>query len=273
MWEPTTNLSLLANASESFKGLPQEIVDEIFDYLEDHRQALIACSLTCKGLYLSARRVIHRQLHVVGPRYRYKATNHSQLSMLSAAAQCGLSQYTRKLTIRVREEFTPENLRPHLPQFQTFSLLTSITLHQFDPLPFLPAFEQYFGHLTQQIRSLEFIYPPGPQDDIMYFICQFPNLEDLGFNPFPQHNFDPSKEYDPSTIQSSPTLGGTLQVTGTNHGRTNSFESLTRLSSGLQFRSIEFFDCKGIDPNIIIRECTSTLQSLMHVFHTCEFFP
>ena len=109
MWEPTTNLSLLANASESFKGLPQEIVDEIFDYLEGHWQALIVCSLTCKGLYLSARRIIHRQLYVVGPRYRYKATNHSQLSMLSAAAQCGLSQYTRKLTIRVRGIHTRES--------------------------------------------------------------------------------------------------------------------------------------------------------------------
>ena len=266
-------IPLLANVTGSFKGLPQEIVDEILEYLEDHRWTLNACSLTCKGLFLSARPIIHRRLYVVGPTNRYKAANHPQLSTLSAAAQCGLSHYTRKLTIRVGVVFTPASLRPHLPQFQTFALLTSITLHRFDPHRFIPVFERYFGHLAQQMRSLEFINPPGSQDDMMYFICQFPNLENLGFNPFPYHNIHLyEEESNSSTIQSSPTLGGILQVTSTNHGRTNSLESLARLPSGLRFRSIEFLHCIEIDPNIIIQECTSTLQSLTHVFHNCQFF-
>jgi len=201
------------------------------------------------------------------------AANRAKLLILSAAAERGLAQYIRKLTVKIGEEFTPKNLLPYLPQFQTFALLTSLTLHHFDPTPFLHSFERYFGHLAQQMRSLEFIYPPGPQDDMMYFISQFPNLEDLGFDSFPQHNLDPCEKYTISTIRSSPTLGGTLRVTSTNAWRTDSLKSLARLPSGLRFRSIEYLHCTGIDPNIIIRECTSTLQFLTHVVHTCEFSP
>jgi hypothetical protein len=98
------------------------------------------------------------------------------------------------------EELTPENLRPYLPQFQAFARLTSLTLLHFDPTPFLPVFAQYLGHLAQQMWSLESVYPPGPQDDILYFISRFPNLEDLGFNSFPHHNLNPSKEYNTSAI-------------------------------------------------------------------------
>ena len=271
---------MLVDFTGDFKGLPQEIVDEILEYLENDRRTLKACSLTCKGLFRSARRIVHRRLRVVGPGkavtvdglelQRYEAANRSQLRTLSEAAGCGLVHYAQELTIRVGEEFTPENLQPYLPQFQTFARLTSLTLHHFNPTPFLPVFEQYFGHLAQQMRSLKFIYSPGPQDDMMYFIAQFPNLDDLGFNSFPQHNLEPAKEYSISSIQNSPTLGGTLQVTSTNAWRTNSLECLTRFPSGLRFRSIEFLHCTGINPDVIIRECTSTLQTLTHVFHTCK---
>jgi len=272
---------MLANFTGSFGGLPQEIVDEILEYLEDDRRTLRVCSLTCKGLFRSARRIIHRQLCVdkfglacVSHRRqmcRCEAVHYSRLYTLWAAARCDLARYTRDLTIKVGEEFTPKNLWPHLSQFQMFARLTSLTLHRFSPTPFLPVFDQYFGHLAQQMRSLEFIYPSGPQDNMMYFISQFPNLDDLGFSPFPPHNLDPSKEYKMSSVQSSPALRGTLRVSTTNDWDTNSLECLTRLPSGLRFRSIEFLRCTRINPDIIIQECTSTLQSLTHVLHAREF--
>ena len=278
-WKPEIDLSfMLANFVGNFKGLPQEIVDEILEYLEDHRhrRTLVACSLTCKALFLSARPIIHRQLYMGGTLdtqeiHRYKTSSPPPFHILSAAARCDLTRYTRRLTIDVGREFTPQNLWPYHPQFQTFALLTSITLHQFDPSPFLPVFEQHFGHLKRQIRSLEFINPPGSQDDMLYFICQFPNLEDLGFNPFPQHNLDPSQDI--STVQSSPTLGGTLRIASMKSRGIEAFGSLARLPSGLRFRSIEFLRYIRIDPNIIMRECASTLQSVTLVFHVCEFPP
>ena len=275
---------MLANFTGNFKGLPQEIVDEILEYLEDHRhrQTLVACSLTCKALFLSARHIIHRQLYVddLGrvdtsddqQIYRYMVPDPSPSCTLSAAANCDLVQYTRKLTFKAERRFTPQNLRPYLPQFQMFPLLTSITLHKFDPSLFIPVFEQYFGHLKLQMRSLGFVDPLGSKDDLMYFICQFPNLEDLEFNPFP--SYGPPK-YDISTIQNSPTLGGTLRVLSTDYWRASSFEPLTQLPSGLRFRSIEFLlqDRWDIDPSIVIRECTSTLRSLTYISLTRESPP
>ena len=276
MWKPKTGRSLTsAEFTGGFKRLPQETVDEILEYLVDDRRTLIACSLTSRGLLRSARRIIHRRLRLVGPEYKFQceAANRAKLLMLSAAAELGLAQYTRELTIKIGGEFTPKNLLPYLPQFQTFARLTSLTLHDFDPSPFLHSFERYFGHLAQQMRSLEFISTPGPQYNMMYFISQFPNLEDLGFDPFPAHNLNPYGKYNISAIRSSPTLGGTLQVTSTNAWWTRSLQPLARLPSGLRFRSIEFLHCTRIDPNIIIQECTSTLQSLTHVVHTREFSP
>ena len=256
-------------------------MDEILEYLEGDRRTLRACSLTCKALFRSARRVIHRRLYVAGPGkvttvderepLRYGSANRSHLHTFSMAAQCGLVHYTQELTIKVGEAFTPGNLRPYLSQFQTFARLTSLTLHHFNPTPFLPVFEQYFGHLAQQMRSLKFIHPSGPQDNMMYFICQFPNLDDLGLSPFPSHNLDPSKEHSMSSIQSSPTLRGALRIAITNGWSTNPLECLARLPSGLRFRSIEFLHCAGINPDVIIRECASTLQFLTCVSYTREF--
>ena len=255
-------------------------MDEILEYLEDDRRTLKACSLTCKGLFCSARRIIHRRLYVVNPggtdtlgRRRYEYGYHSQLRTFSTVVRCGLACYTQELTIAVGEEFTPVALWKHLSYFQMFARLTSLTLHHFSPTPFLPVFEQYFGHLAQQMRSLEFIQPSAPRDNMMYFICQFPNLDDLGFKPFPPQNLDPSKEYNMSSIQSSPTLGGTLRIMTRKGWSVDRLECLTRLPSGLRFRSIEFLRCTGASPDVIIRECAPTLQSLMHALYTCEFPP
>ena len=152
MEEQSADLSLmLENFTGDFKGLPQEIVDEVLEHLGGDPRTLGACALTCKGLFCSARRIIHRQLRVVGPGKvvtvderelrQCKVANRSQLRTLSEAAKWGLAHYTRGLTISIAEEFTPENLQPYLPQFQSFARLTSLTLHQFDPAPFLPVFE------------------------------------------------------------------------------------------------------------------------------------
>ena len=45
-----------------WKNLPQELVDEILDYLLDDLKALKACSLTCKCLFGATRPLIHRRL-------------------------------------------------------------------------------------------------------------------------------------------------------------------------------------------------------------------
>ena len=269
---------MLANYVGSFKGLPQEVVDGILEYLEDDRRALGACSLTCKALFRSSRPIIHRRLCVVSrgspecaDEQEMQTPNLARFRTLLAAAERDLTRYTRELTVKIGAEFKPVDLQPFLPQFQTFGRLTSLTLHNFKPTPFLPVFEQYFGHLAQQIRSLEFVYPSGPRDDVLCFISHFPNLDNLKFCSFPRHLPFPPEEYSAPPIQGSPTLRGTLQVGSMTAGGDDFLGCLTRFPSGLGFRSIEFHRCTGINPNIIIRECSSTLQYLTHITHISRF--
>lgn len=244
-----------ANFGENFKGLPQEVVDEILEYLEDDRRALRACSLTCKVLFRSSRPIIYRRL--------------TRFHMLLAAAERGLTRYTRELTIKF--EFRPVDLQPMLPHLQTFARLTSLTLHRFNPSPFLPLFERYFGHLAQQIRSLNFVDPSGHRDDLLCFVSRFQNLDDLGFFSFPRSIQLPLEEYNTPPIRGSPYLRGTLRVVRMMTKGDDFLKCLTRLPSGLGFRSIEFHDCAGIDPNIILRKCSSTLQNLTHTTHISKF--
>lgn len=250
-------------------------MDEILEYLEDDRPTLGACSLTCKALLRSSRPIIHRRLCVVSRGMRLPGTKNeheAQFPTLSAAAERGLTHYTRKLTIKIgKDSFRPVDLQPYLPQFQTFSRLTSLILHNFKPAPFLPVFEQYFGHLAQQMQSLEFIFPSGPRDDILCFISHFPNLDDLRFNSFPRHFQFPHEVYSAPSIRSSPTLRGTLQVASLTADGDDFLECLARFPSGLGFHSTGFHRCTGIDPNIIIQECSSTLQCLTHTTHISEF--
>lgn len=270
---------MLANFVGSFKGLPHEVVDEILEYLEDDRSALRASSLTCKVLLRSSRPIIHRRLCVVSrgvpdstDEQDLQAANLARFHTLSTAAERGLTRYTRELTIKIGREFKPVDLQPFLPQFRTLERLTSLTLHNFKPAPFLPVFEQYFGHLAQQIRSLKFVYPSGPRDDVLSFISHFPNLDDLRFYSFPGHIPFPPEADNTPPIRGSPTLRGTLQIASMTPGGDGFLGSLTRFPSGLGFRSLEFHHCMGINPNIIIRECSSTLKYLTHVTHTSKFF-
>ena len=271
---------VLANFAGDFKGLPQEVVDEILEYLEDDRPALRACSLTCKVLLRSSRPIIHRRLCVVsrgiphpGDEHEARAANLIRFRTLLAAAECGLTHRTRELTIKIGDDFKPADLQQFLPQFQTFARLTSLTLHNFKPASFNPVFEQCFGHLVQQIRSLEFVYPSGFRDDLVCFISQFPNLDDLGLHAFPRHFLLPHEEYNAPPVKGSPTLRGTLKIANMTAGGDDFLGSLTRFPSGLGFRSIEFKRSMGINPNIIIRQCSSTLQYLTHVTHICRFPP
>ena len=275
--KPTVDFfSVLADFAGNFKGLPQEVVDEILEYLEDDQQALRACSLTCKALLRSSRPIIHRRLFVVSrgipyPRNEHeaRAANFIRFRPLLAAADCGLTSRTRELTIKIgrRREFEPADLQQFLPQFQTFVRLTSLVFYNFNPAPFIPVFEQCFGRLAPQIRSLGFLYPSGFRDDLVCFISQFPNLDDLMFFSFPQRSMFSQEEYSAPPIRGSPTLRGTLKIAKMSAGGDDFLRCLTRFPSGFGFRSIEFRRSMGIDPNIIIQRCSSTLQYLTHITH------
>lgn len=261
-------------------GLPQELVDMIFWYLRTDWGALVSCSLTCRVFFCSARRVIHERLHVAGPRMFPSITkltrwfwiyNQRYFRVLSLVDDAGLVRYTRYLIVEEAQALTPRSLRPYLTNFHKYVWLTSLTLTRFDPTPFLPAFDHYFYHLSQSLKSLNLISPQGMPDATRDFISQFKNLDDLGFDPVPKPPRRPQRRR-PSLgpCHRLTSLGGTLRIINTDSRRASSLEPLLHFPGGLHFRSLQFACCASIDSTGIVRKCSSTLESVTYTFHCRE---
>ena len=276
------NLALIdANYSGEWMGLPQELVDMIFEYLRMDWDTLASCSLTCRALFCSARRVIHERLYVAGPRaplFLNRLTkwcwiyNRRYFRVLSLADNADLTPYTRHLIVDAGQVLTPRSLRPYIPTFQKYVWLTSITLTRFDPTPFLPVFDHCFFHLSHSIKSLHLISPQGPPGATMDFISRFQNLDDVEFNPVPkpprrlqehQTPLKPGRRFAP--------LGGTLRIVNTDSRRANSLETLLHLPGGLHFRSLQFVCCTDVGKTGIMQKCSSTVESVTYTFHCREF--
>jgi len=249
----------------------------ILENLRTEWDALVSCSLACKALFCSARRVIHERLCVVGPKTfpfavkltgRYWIFNRTHLRRLSLADDANLTQYTRHLVVVVGQAFTPRGLRPYAQTLRKYTCLTSLTLTHFDPLPFLPVFDRYFLHLSHSLRSLHLVSPRGTPDVAVDFISRFLNLDNLEFNPVPEPPHQPSgnqTSLEPRS-QLAP-LRGTLRIISTDSRGTISLEPLVHLPGGLHFRSFEFVCCTDINTTGIVRECASTLETVTYTLH------
>ena len=258
-------------------GLSKELVDMIFEHLRTDWNTLVSCSLTCKALFRSARRVIHERLYVAGPKmppFLNKVTkwrwihNRRHFRILSLADDAGLVPHIRHLVVEAGQILTPRNLRPYILTFQKYAWLTSLTLTRFDPTPFLPVFDRYFVHLSRSLSSLHLISPQGMPDAMVDFISRFRSLNDLEFNPVPKPPRRPQRHQ--TSMGPAPwfaPLGGTLRIANTDPRRASSLETLLRLSSDLRFRSLQLVCCMDIDTAGIVRKCSSTLESVTYTFH------
>ena len=278
--QPPVNLRLIGAKHQSgWVGLPRELVDMIFGYLKTDRDALVACSLTCKALSRSARQVIHERLHVAGPRTFHLSKlmkwcwiyNRRYFRVLSLADDADLVQYTRHLIVEAGQILTPRSLQPYIPNFQKYVWLTSLTLTRFDPTPFLPVFDRYFRHLSQSLRSLKLISPRGMPDAMRDFISRFRNLDDLEFNPIPKPPHRPQRRRSsPKPCYWSSSLAGTLRIINTDSRRASSLEPLLQVQGSLHFRSLQFVCSADINTAGAVEQCSSTLESVTYTFHCRE---
>ena len=96
-----------------WKNLPQELVDEIIDYLLDDLGALTACSLTCKRLFGATRHFIHQRLtysdsspsHIKseGSLLGRRKRGPEAFERLIAADRAGVLHFTQHLTIKAED--------------------------------------------------------------------------------------------------------------------------------------------------------------------------
>ena len=120
--------------------LPTELIHYIMDILGDDLPALKACSLTCRTMLTSARRLIHQALYLTPEndqsvptrrdRLRFLKWNNNdvELRFLSYVGERGFLQYTRRVHICMSETFAPDALLPRLHHFRSLDRVHTLTL-------------------------------------------------------------------------------------------------------------------------------------------------
>ena len=138
-------------------GLPQELIDHITDMLHDDLSTLKACSLTCKSMFASTRRLIHQTLSLTDDNnksvltlketYRYVWRDPDvRLRLLSHMGERGLLQYARRVHYNSRLPFIPSVLLPYLHHFQSLDQIHTLILTSYSPIPWLNHYKTYFFH-------------------------------------------------------------------------------------------------------------------------------
>jgi len=249
-------------------SLPDDIMHEILGLLDT--DALKSCSLTGKVISLSAKPFLHRTLSLTprpwNPKVRNNPDRRNEFKGLPALAERGLLHHTRHLSI-----FLPGNplfahdLQPHIQHLRMLTNVRSLKTRWLDIPSFISRMESYFGAFLGSLRSMELELPRGDHRQILYFVCQFPNLQDLKIKGLQDYKHSRRNGGPHVDIETSPSLNGTLDLqlnTGSDRGAQLVLDTLVTLPSGLNFRTIKLSGCTGNDPQRLIGACAPQLECI-----------
>jgi len=261
-------------------------VDEILGYLLDDLYALQACSLTSKRLLCTTKPLIHQRLVCFDSRpenpkeerrlfsRRKKEIPPGAFERLTDADRSGVLPYTRYLTLGPKDHhsyssFNPSDLQEYLPHLRSITELHTLTLDSFDVHQFIPVFSEHFGMFTNTLRHLDIRRAYGTEQELLYFICQFPRLEDLTIVSTPWEH----PEHTVPTITQSPPLRGKLVLV--RPASRHLFEGLVTFPGGLSFRSVEFFQCayrrgRSAYLGAVLAACSHTVTSVSFLWRRLD---
>jgi hypothetical protein len=245
-------------------GLPQELVDHITDMLDDDIQALKACSLACRALFASTRRLIYRGVRLPPQGY---LDDPAALHSLSLMGERGLFQYARKVHIcfpPVACNPDPDTLLPHLRHFQSLNRIHTLVIDYYDAVTWaLPEhYKTYFVHFYPTLTSLTLFHACGHYRLILQFALQFPNLEDLCLDCVEDEGWYPDMVI-PAIVDQSPPLRGHLRFAGAVDVAQYPTDLAYELPNGINFRSVELEGLAGSDAQHILNGCAHSLENLI----------
>jgi len=255
-----------------WKNLPQELVDEIIDYLLDDLDALTACSLTCKRLFGATRQFVHRWLvcsdsrpdhtGLKGPLLGRRKRGPGAFERLMDVDRAGVLHFTQHLTFKAEDgSLNPRNLEKYLPYLRSITKLHTLTLSTFYANPFIPVFDEHFGMFTNTLRHLDIRNAYGTERQLLYIVCQFPLLEDLTI-AYPAGERTAHRGHHVPTVTQSPPLRGKLVVAQVQSRKL--FEGLVAFPDGLNFRSLELHRCNH--PEVIFAACGHIVTSISYLW-------
>ena len=258
----------------TWKVFPQELADYIISMLANDLQSLKACSLVCRFMAASARRVIHRRIYLTSDknwelltlpeRQRYIRGDKRDIAMkvLSKIAARGLLPYARHLFININYNFTPANLQPFNHHFQCFDRIQELSIYWLDTPGFLENFGTYFANFVPTLRSLHLDTPTGDTRDILDFVCRFPHLDNLTFKMETFHGWGTWGSGSLPTAERAPPFRGRLKLDGIVGWRGQLLLQLISLPGKRRFRTIDFRGCNSEEEQPIIDACSGTLESV-----------
>ena len=256
-------------------GLPDDIICEIFSLLDT--QGLKSCSLTGKALSCSAKPFLHRTLQLTHrdrsfvPKEPSLTGGWGEFRGLSILGERELLQHVHHISISLpRNPLFPHDLQPHIQHFRTLKNLQSLKTRWLDIPSFISRMEEFFGAFSESLQSLDLEFPRGDHKQILYFVCQFPNLRDLRIKGVQDHTHAVRNGGPHFDIETSPPLSGTLDLqlnTENDKGAQFVFSSILTLPSGLKFRNLKLSGCTGNKPQLLVDACAPALECMDFTGH------
>ena len=265
-----------AECASGWNRLPPELIDEILQWLSDDLPALKACSLTCKLMLSSARPLIGSWLYL-SPARKWRSRGRSMkspfkrpkkrcdsLERLADMDHRGLLTYTRHLVLKMDEfSLAPQYLQQYHPFFLSIDNLRTLVIDGLDVAMFMPVFNGCLGMFTRSLRGLDIRHIWDSDRQLLWFISQFPLLEDLSVRSCYALYFflGPS----PPLIRTSPPFRGHLNLSLIMDSQ-SLCEALAQFPGGLNFTSIELKGCGK--PAAVIAACQLSLKSVSYIWTT-----
>ena len=264
------------SSAGTWKGLPQEIVNQIMFILGNDMKSLKACALTCKAMFFSTRPLIHRRILLTSEqnwemltlreKQRYIRGDRQGIAVkaLSGIAAHGFLSYGRDLSINLNQNFTPANLQPFNDLFQRFDRIQELSIYWLHTPGFLARFDTFFPKIVPTLRSLHLDTPTGDTRDILDFICRFPHLDDLTFKMTSEksHDWRTWRSAFLPVVEKVPPFRGRLKLGGISDWYGYIVPQLISLPGKRRFRFVDFRCCPFEVEQPVIDACSDTIETL-----------
>lgn len=223
-----------------------------------------ALPLIRSWLFLSPARERKLRSRSIRSLFKWSKRGFNCLERLADIDRQGLLPHTRHLVLKMGElSFVPQSLRPYIPYFLSIGNLQTLIIHGLDVTSFMPVFNGCFGMFTRSLRSLDIRHIWDSDRQLLWFISQFPLLEDLSMRSCYALYFflGPS----PPLTRTSPPFRGHLNLSLIMDSQ-SLCEALAQFPGGLNFTSLELKGCRK--PAAVIAACQFSLKSVSYTWTT-----
>lgn len=159
----------------NFPYLPQEIKDQVIDFLYDDDKTLRSCALVSRSWLRQSQKNLFAEVRI-GHHLLTKWCRHI------LPGEDGVSSFTRRLEVSHRSPRQFEIFMPHISSFKRTEalMISDYDCMDLDNEPYLPiAPDKYYGHFGESVRSLHLLYPSESLGALLPLVYLFPHLESL----------------------------------------------------------------------------------------------